>query len=175
MQHLTLEDLERLEQRAAEDVSRWDVYRAQVLADPRSTTQEEAAMEACAAAAARAQVPLLAVLRSVMAERDALAARVRQLQDEALDVAECRRLANVAVDQAEAARSKLRSVTDERDGLRALCALRAAIAAIEAREPAARVACPSCGVFDAHTIGCEARRDAMQPEYVVIAEPPTGG
>lgn len=67
---------------------------------------------------ARAEV---ARLRSVMAERDTLSARVRQLQDEALDVAECRRLANVAVDQAEAARSKLRSVTEERDGLRALC------------------------------------------------------
>lgn len=66
---------------------------------------------------ARAEV---ARLRSVMAERDTLSARVRQLQDEALDVAECRRLANVAVDQAEAARSKLRSVTAERDGLRAL-------------------------------------------------------
>lgn len=64
---------------------------------------------------ARAEV---ARLRSVMAERDTLSARVRQLQDEALDVAECRRLANVAVDQAEAARSKLRSVTEERDAAR---------------------------------------------------------
>lgn len=73
-----------------------------------------------------------------------LLAAVRQLQDEALDVAECRRLANVAVDQAEAARAKLRSVMAERDGLRALCdRVREALGRIDSAHDALPVGLPS--------------------------------
>ncbi len=167
---LTLEDLERLEERAAEDVARWDAYRAQVKADPRSTTQEEAAMEACAASAARAQVPLLAALRSVMAERGALKDALSKSDYWLRTVRETR----------EEEQAERRAARDDLARLRALCdrvreawarvhetpmptdeARRVMRAAIEALGPAPRVACPSCGVFDVHMIGCDRRIEAL--------------